>query len=182
MSNLDELSDMDLITRSRAGDDDAFAVLYQRYRLPLYSYIHKLMPTETSQVDDIFQQVWLKAVSSWSRYRDQQKLLAWLCRIAHNLVMDHYRSQARAPMTELSETLASEAPPVHDEMDREAFDEALESATARLSVEQREVLLLRKRGVSFKEIAEIQKTNLNTVLGRMHYAIKNLRGMLAEYL
>ncbi|HQL08849.1 RNA polymerase sigma factor [Oligosphaera ethanolica] len=182
MGKLAELNDMDLVTKSRAGDEDAFAVLYQRYRLPLYSYIHKLMPTESSQVDDIFQQVWVKAVSNWSRYTDQQKLLAWLCRIAHNLVMDYYRSRSRAPMTELPETLASEAAPVHAEMDREAFDEALAAATERLSAEQREVLMLRKRGVSFKEIAEMQQTNLNTVLGRMHYAIKNLRGMLAEYL
>ena len=74
-------------------------MLYQRYRLPLYSYIHKLMPTESSQVDDIFQQVWVKAVSNWSRYTDQQKLLAWLCRIAHNLVMDYYRSRSRAPIS-----------------------------------------------------------------------------------
>jgi RNA polymerase sigma-70 factor (ECF subfamily) len=140
------------------------------------------MPMESSQVDDIFQQVWLKAVSNWSRYTDQQKLLAWLCRIAHNLVMDHYRSRARAPMTELSENLASEARPVHDDLDREAFAEALAAATERLSAEQREVLMLRKRGVSFKEIAEMQQTNLNTVLGRMHYAVRHLRGMLAEYL
>lgn len=182
MGNLDELNDIDLVIKSREGDEDAFAVLYQRYRLPLYSYIHKLMPTDSSQVDDIFQQTWVKAVRNWSRYRDQQKLLAWLCRIAHNLVMDFYRSRSRAPMTELSETLAAESRPVYEDMDREAFDEALAAATERLSTEQREVLMLRKRGVSFKEIAAMQKTNINTVLGRMHYAVRNLRTMLADYL
>lgn len=182
MDELEKLADIELVLKSRGGDEDAFAVLYQRYRLPLYSYIHKLLPTESSHVDDIFQQVWLKAVNNWGRYTDQQKLLAWLCRIAHNLAMDHYRGKARAPMMELPENLPSETATAPEEMDRVALEMALVEATERLSAEQREVLNLRKRGLSFKDIAEIQKTNLNTVLGRMHYAVRNLRGMLAEYL
>ena len=67
-------------------------------------------------------------------------------------------------------------------MDNSLLEVALEKATAQLSADQREVFLLRKQGVSFKEIADIQKTNLNTVLGRMHYAVRKMREMLAEFM
>lgn len=180
--DLEQQPDQVLVERCRSGDERAFEVIYSRYRLPLFSYIHKLLPGNNPLVDDIFQQVWLKVVTHWHSYREQQRLLAWICRIAHNLVMDHYRRQSQAEMVELTDNLPSTYTSAQEEMDHSLLEVAMEKASEQLSSDQREVLLLRKRGVSFKEIAEIQQTNLNTVLGRMHYAVRKMRTMLAEFM
>ena len=176
-------NDMQLVERCRLGDERAFETLYTRYRLPLFSYLHKLLVGDPSLVDDIFQQVWIKANRNWDKYSDQQKLLAWLCRIAHNAVMDHYRKSRRMPMVEMTEQMdfANDSDTGHS-IDQKAFDDALEAAIAELSEDQREVVELRRKGVSFKEIAEKQQTNLNTALCRMHYAISNLRNKLKDFM
>ncbi|MBR0460074.1 MAG: sigma-70 family RNA polymerase sigma factor [Victivallales bacterium] len=179
---LAQLTDSELVDRCRRHDDAAFNVLYNRYRLQLFSYLHKLLPGNRSLVDDIFQQVWMKALSYWDRYNDQQRFLAWLCRIGHNLVMDHYRSEARGEKVELTDNLPSEYVGAGERIDREILEKALGNALADLSPEQREVVELRQKGVSFKEIAEIQNSNLNTVLGRMHYAVNKLKVLLRDYL
>ena len=177
------ISDIQLIERCRSGDERAFDLLYARYRLPLFSYLHKLLEGNKSLVDDIFQQVWIKANRNWDKYSDQQKLLAWLCRIAHNAVMDHYRRNRRMPTVELSDTDGfSEYEPADEGHDRVLFENALEDAIQGLSEEQREVVEMRRNGMSFKDIAEKQKTNLNTALCRMHYAINNLRAKLKDFM
>ncbi|MBO7534404.1 MAG: sigma-70 family RNA polymerase sigma factor [Victivallales bacterium] len=183
MTETENSNDMQLVERCRLGDERAFEILYARYRLPLFSYLHKLLVGNPSLVDDIFQQVWIKANRNWDKYSDQQKLLAWLCRIAHNAVMDHYRKSRRMPMVEMTEQMdfANDSDTGHS-IDQKAFDDALEAAIADLSEDQREVVELRRQGVSFKEIAERQQTNLNTALCRMHYAISNLRNKLKDFM
>lgn len=181
MTEQNNISDIELIERCRSGDERAFEILYARYRLPLFSYLHKLLAGERSLVDDIFQQVWIKANRNWDKYSDRQKLLAWLCRIAHNAVMDHYRRNRRMQTVELMETDGfSEYEAADESHDREIFENALEEAIEGLSEEQREVVEMRRNGMSFKEIADKQKTNLNTALCRMHYAINNLRNKLKD--
>ena len=168
MTEPENSNDMQLVERCRLGDERAFEQLYARYRLPLFSYLHKLLQGEPSMVDDIFQQVWIKANRNWDKYSDQQKLLAWLCRIAHNAVMDHYRRNRRMPTVELTETADfTNDTSTEETVDQEAFDNALEKAIEELSDEQREVVELRRKGMSFKDIAEKQKTNLNTALCRI---------------
>lgn len=181
-ADLEQQPDHVLIERCQAGDESAFEVIYHRYRLPLFAYIHKLLPGNNPLVDDIFQMTWLKTVSNWHRYQEQQRLLAWICRIAHNLVMDHYRRQGRAEMVEMTDNLASVYPEAATMIDETAREEALENAIAQLSEEQQEVIKLRRQGVSFKEIAQAQNINLNTALGRMHYAVQKIRQLLADYL
>ena len=85
-------------------------------------------------------------------------------------------------MVELTDNLASPYTSAQEEIDNSLLEAALEKATEQLSPDQREVFLLRKQGVSFKEIAEIQQANLNTVLGRMHYAVRKVKEMLAEFM
>lgn len=177
-----QIDDSELIERCRKLDEDAFGILYQRYRLQLFSYLHKLLPGNNSLVDDIFQQVWIKVFLKLESYSDNQKFLAWLCRIGHNLVMDYFRKQKHFEFTELDENISSVYIGAAEQIDQGIIDEALNQAKNELSKEQREVLELRKNGISFKEIADIQKTNLNTVLGRMHYAVGKLRGLLRDYL
>ena len=183
MTELATNDDMQLIERCRSGDERAFETLYMRYKLPLFAYLHKLLAGEPSLVDDIFQQVWIKANRNWDKYSDQQKLLAWLCRIAHNMVMDHYRRNRHMPMVELAEEDGfSNELSLDEAHDQGAFEEALEEAIQGLSNEQREVVELRRKGFSFKEIADKQKTNLNTALCRMHYAVNNLRNKLKDFI
>lgn len=177
-----KLNDKILVDRCRDGDDAAFTELYNRYRLQLFSYLHRLLPSDKSLVDDLFQQVWIKAVRNWHRYTDQQLLLAWLCRIAHNLVMDHYRSNAGKESIEIDENLIADTFNPEEALNQQKLDDALKDAIAQLPLEQREIVLLRIEGISFKEIAEQKQISINTALGRMRYAVLGLRKLLAEHL
>lgn len=176
---MEQLSDITLIRRCRRGDEKAFEALYCRYRLPLYSYLNRLLAGRRSQVDDFFQQVWVKATANLERYDDRQRFLAWLCRIGHNLVIDFYRKEGRVEFVELTELLAGDT--VAEEAgNQEMLSAALSRAIARLPENQRIIVEMRDHGVSFKEIAEKLAMNINTALGRMRYAVANLRGLLAE--
>jgi len=175
--------DLKLIRRCLAGDQDAFPVLYGRYRLQLYSYLGKMLPGDTHLVNDLFQQTWLKVLDNLARYEHRQKFISWLFRIAHNLVVDHVRRHSRRELVEIDDNLADEdAEDVWEGMDKETLIQAVAQAAATLAPEQQEVLALRQQGIPFREIAEIQNTNINTVLGRMHYAVKRLRLMLRDYM
>lgn len=178
-----QLSDSKLVELCRKGDDEAFAVIYNRYRLPLFSYLQRLLPRQNDRIDDIFQQTWIKAVRNWHNYTDQQKLFAWLCRIAHNLTMDHFRNRSNAEeSSEIPENVAADEPTPEDELNRQALTNALRDAIAKLPLEQQEMIRLRQDGLSFKEIAELKKLTLNTALGRMHYAVQNLKKLMANFL
>ncbi len=181
MTTHEEQTDEELLKRCKNGDDCAFTVLYRRYRLQLFSYLHKLLPGNNPLVDDFFQQTWAKAARNLDNYNHQQKFLAWLCRIAHNLVMDHFRKFKDTSFVELNEEHVSDAAGVEQQMDEDALYDALEKAIVKLPTEQRTVLEMRRKGMSFKDIADAQNSNLNTVLGRMHYAITKLRELLGNY-
>ncbi len=176
----DSPPDNELISRCQAGDEDAFEVLYSRYRLQLYSYLNKLLPGRAAEVDDLYQQVWIKVLDNLRKYRHQQRFISWLFRIAHNMTIDLFRREARRETVELSDNVDADEPMPWVELDRNVIMERLDSAIADLTPEQREVVLMRRRGIAFKEIAEIQDASVNTVLGRMHYAVKKLRLALSE--
>ena len=178
-----ELTDQELIGKCQAGDESAFGVLYGRYRLRLFGYVSRLLPGQPDLVEEVFQQTWCKVVRSWKGYDDRQKLLAWLCRIAHNLVMDHFRSMTRResePLTD-QDAVSTEAGP-HQKIVHRELSAALEAAICTLPDSQRRVVELRREGRSFKEIADLENSTLNTVLGRMHYAVQRLRDGLKDYL
>ncbi len=177
----DNLSDTELIKRFLAGDNAAFDVLYNRYRLPLYSYLNRLLLSRREQIDDVFQQTWVKAVRNLPRYTDKTRFFAWLCRIAHNLVMDFFRSGSNS-FQELTDYIASEGKTPVESHHSEQLHDAMRRALSQLPPEQLEVVQLRNDGVSFKEIAERKQISLNTALGRMHYAVNNLRKLLREFL
>jgi len=177
-----QMTDSELVARWLQGDEQAFTALYERYRLPLFGYLHRLLPGRRDLVDDVFQQVWTKAAQKLGSYQDQQKLLSWLFRIAHNLVMDCFRSGNGREYEELQETLASEHLQPDEELHADELEHALQEAIFQLPPEQQDVVRQRLEGVSFKDIASSRKISLNTALGRMHYAIINLRRLMQEYL
>jgi RNA polymerase sigma-70 factor (ECF subfamily) len=175
----------ELLTRYRQGQTEALGELVQLYRRPLYAFILR-MTEGRDDVDEIFQEVWLRAIKNMDRF-DQRKLLSWLFRIAHNLVID--RGRKKKPDMSLQEeagegmTREDKVPSTGLAPDRQVGASELggriREAVEALPLLQREVFLMRTEAqLSFKEIAKIQKVSLNTALGRMHYATTRLRETL----
>lgn len=181
MKDTDEVSDAELVKQAAAGDEGAFALLYQRYRLPLYGFLNRKLYRQQALTDDLFQQTWIKVSNNLKGYEERQKFSSWLFRIAQNLVIDHFRQAASRQTDEIEERHAQTEATGWDDLDDAERFAKLWAAVETLPPEQREVVLLRQREVPFKEIAVIQKASINTVLGRMHYAVKALRKQLGEW-
>lgn len=177
------LSDTALMVRFKAGESRAFDELYQRHRAPLYRYYLRQAPR--AAVDDLFQETWLRLIKGCSSYEPSAPFGAYLFRIAHNVLVDHYRRSGRAPElvadAELDAIDQSPQPPDvyrHTAL-RESFVVALES----LPASQREAFLLHQEGgLTLEEIAQIVGSNRETVKSRLRYAVARLRRILAaEY-
>ena len=187
-------SDRELIQRYRKGDIEAFDILIKRYEKPLFNFIYRLIGNKAT-AEDIFQEVFLRAIKGIVRYRHQRKFSSWLYRIAHNLVIDTVRKEEREKVISL-ETKVKESKGEslllkdvipdkrclpHRHLEREELRKRLEEALESLPFEQRQVFILREHSqLPFKEIASLLNCSLNTALGRMRYALKNLRKQLRE--
>ena len=179
------ISDEELILAYLEGDSDSFTVLYERYKRPLYAYLNRMLGNH-AQSDDVFQQTWIRVVRRLGEYESKQKFFAWLTMIAHNLAIDQFRREKKSAELPLDdENVAVSEPVTHTEprmrMHNRELGKSLREAAEGLAEEQKEVFLLRQEGLSFKEIAEVQNCSINTVLGRMQYAVKNLRKRLNEW-
>ena len=178
-------NDMILIQSYLNGDGSAFEELYYRYNKQLYGYLYNLVKGSSMDLDDIFEETWLKVIEKLPRYHDEGRFSAWLFRLAHNIFIDHIRKVRNKSFQSLDQENVPDLPaPDHNqpgsEIENIELGEEISRAVNTLSTEQREVFLLRQQELSFKEIAEIQNCSLNTVLSRMHYAIKNLRIFLSN--
>ena len=179
------ISDNALISAYLNGDEQAFETLYYRYRKQLYGYLQNLLSGSGIDADDIFEETWLKVINKLPRYRDDGRFSAWLFRLAHNIFIDHIRKYKKHVMQSIDQEDFPDLPePDHrqpgQELENIELGREIEHAVHSLSEEQKEVFLLRQQELSFKEIAEIQNCSLNTVLSRMHYAIKNLKLFLTS--
>ncbi len=180
-----ELSDSELIDSFLKDELSAFEALYERYRKQLYSYLHRLMPGQHALVDDIFQQTWIRVIGQLHAYRHNQKFLAWIIRISHNLAIDHFRRSKHEETNDFESDrnifFSEEKYEPWRNIDSSELSAALEQCIRKLPHDQREVFLLRQENIGFKEIAKIQKCSINTALGRMQYAIRNLQKQLSEW-
>ena len=182
-----DVSDQELLTQYRAGDTQALECLVTRYQRQLYGFILNMASQEDA--DEVFQEVWFRALKKQQSYR-HGNFLGWLMRIAHNLVIDRARRRkgkvSYEALTEEGVQVESDEPRAADALDMTELEaselgQKIESAVATLPQEQREVFVLRMQAdLSFKEIAKIQKVSINTALGRMHYAVQKLRPLLRE--
>lgn len=184
--NKDNKADIELIKSFVKGDAGSFDELYIRYKRLLYSYLNRLLPGQSQLADDIFQQTWLNAIRRMHSFGKEERFQAWLMKIAHNLLIDHLRKEklsGKAPVPEeLMENMHDDkTPSPWKAMDANELGSALEWAIDKLAPELREVFILRQDDISFKEIAGIQGCPVNTALGRMQYALKNLRELLNEW-
>jgi RNA polymerase sigma-70 factor (ECF subfamily) len=182
--------DAKVLAEYRAGDAEALGRLVEKYKRPLFGFILRFSEGR-EDVDEVFQEVWVRAIKNMNRYR-QKNLLSWLFRIAHNLMIDRIRQ--RRPVVSfdtpvhdggvsIGELLTSPRLGPDDETGGHELGLRIETAAAQLPIEQREVFWLRMQAdLSFKEIAKIQKCSINTALARMQYAVSKLRKELSgEY-
>ena len=187
--NLKKLSDNDLLNVYLSGNENAVTVLVNRHRRRVFDYIN-MMVKDRDVADDIFQETFIKAVRviDEGRYTDNGKFLSWILRIAHNQVIDHFRAQRQNKSVSEAEagydvlgTLKLAERTVEDSMVCDQIERDVRALVELLPAEQREVVIMRYfSGLSFKEIAEQTGVSINTALGRMRYALINLRKMIKE--
>ena len=183
------LSDQQLLSNYLSGDQSAISILIERHSKRVLDYI-RMMVKNNEIADDIFQETFIKVVKfiDEGRYTDNGKFLSWVLRIAHNQVIDHFRqtkqqnniSEADAGYDILNTRKFSDTT-VEDKMVTAQIEDDLRKLIENLPEEQKEVVMMRYFGdMSFKEIAEQTEVSINTALGRMRYALINLRKMVKD--
>ena len=186
MSNIVK-NDRELIERYQDGDVHSFELLIGRYQKQVYSYILTLVK-DKQLADDVFQDTFVKVIQTIKSkgYKDDGRFLQFAMRIAHNLVIDHFRRENRLPTVESSsedynyiDNVPITDHSVEQGMIVDQVHSDLHRMIAFLPDEQREVLRMRIfDDMSFKDIADITNVSINTALGRMRYALINLRKMM----
>jgi RNA polymerase sigma factor (sigma-70 family) len=183
------LNDQDLVQAYIEGDQSAIETLINRHRSKVYTYI--LLTIKNQQLaEDLFQETFIKVIQSLrdGKYRDNGRFLSWVIRIAHNLIIDHFRKEKQMNSVSNDDTevdlfnsrkLCDKN--IEEMMVTRQIKAELRMLINELPADQREVVLLRHYGeLSFKEIAEQTHVSINTALGRMRYALINLRKMIRE--
>ncbi|MCF0207055.1 MAG: sigma-70 family RNA polymerase sigma factor [Bacteroidales bacterium] len=184
----DSFTDQMLIDAFVGGDKRCIEVLVERYKGKVYSYI--LLNVKNQIIaDDIFQDTFVKVISSLKagNYSEEGRFQSWLFRIAHNLIIDYFRNQKNMNASSsdeneyvLNSTSFAEMT-VEDKIVKEQILKDVKNLIEYLPSEQKEIIMLRHyAGMSFKEIAALTGISINTALGRMRYAIMNLRKLVAE--
>jgi RNA polymerase sigma factor (sigma-70 family) len=183
------LTDNELVDKFVSGDVNSLELLINRYRKQVYTYIFLLVKNQ-HLAEDIFQDTFIKVIKSLDegKYRDNGKFLAWVLRIAHNLVIDHYRKEKQLNSSsredfgmDILNSQRYAVKPAEDTMIDRQIRKDIRELVDSLPIEQKEVLILRQYcELSFKEIAEHTNVSINTALGRMRYALINLRRMVKE--
>ena len=187
--NVQVLSDQGLLNSYLSGDKSAISQLIERHSRRVKEYI-RMMVKDNDVADDIFQETFIKVVRviDEGRYTDSGKFLSWILRIAHNQVIDHFRSRKQQKQVNESDagynvlgTLRFAEHTIEDDIVAEQIGSDVRRLVELLPDEQREVVMLRYYSdLSFKEIAEQTGVSINTALGRMRYALINLRKMIKE--
>jgi len=183
------ISDQDLVQAYIKGDHSAIEVLINKHRSKVYTYI--LLTIKNQQLaEDLFQETFIKVIQSLrgGKYKDNGKFVSWVIRIAHNLIIDHFRKekQMNTISNDDSEVDLFNSKKLSDSNIEELIINSQIKSEIRVLInelpdDQREVVLLRHYGgLSFKEIADQTDVSINTALGRMRYALINLRKLIQE--
>jgi len=189
MKNLKSMTDETLVDLYANGNNSAFDVLLNRYQKSIHSYIFYIVRNQ-DLTEDIFQETFLKVIMTikQGRYTDNGKFKAWITRIAHNLIIDGFRQERNENTISNDDTevdLFNNTKlcdlNVEDNMVQEQVYSDIKKLVRHLPDNQREVLEMRYyKDMSFKEIADSTGVSINTALGRMRYAILNMRRMADE--
>ncbi len=189
MNSLKSLADYELVEMYSKGNDKAFDELLTRYQSKLYSYIFFIVRNVTL-AEDLFQETFMKVITTIRQgsYAESGRFGAWLTRIAHNLIIDYFRQDKGDNVVSNDETevdLFNDADLSDDDVETKLVNAQVLSDVRRLvgalPRPQREVVYMRfYQDLSFREIADITGVSINTALGRMRYALINMRRMADE--
>ena len=183
------LSDNELVQRYQYGDESALKALISRYEKRLFTYI-MISVKNKELAEDIFQDTFIKVINTIrsGNYHEEGKFFQWVMRIANNLRIDYYRKVQRLPLYEsngefdIFDVISTREESVEQKLIREQIFEDVSNLVDYLPKEQKEVLVMRiYQDNSFKEIAESTGESINTALGRMRYALINLRKMIDRH-
>lgn len=184
--NIQSRSDQDLVHQYIHGHEASLEELLRRHKSKVYTSIF-LLVKDSYLAEDIFQDTFIKVINTLKagKYNEEGKFLPWVIRIAHNLVIDHFRKEKRTPVVttvegfDIFEVLKFYDESTEDRIIREQTHRDLRELIHLLPSEQKEVLIMRHYGeLSFKEISDLTGVSINTALGRMRYALNNLRKMM----
>jgi RNA polymerase sigma-70 factor (ECF subfamily) len=187
-----QLPDQALVHNYLQGNESALAELITRHQQKVFTYIRMLVK-DSQLAEDIFQDVFVKVIHTLKsgNYNEEGKFLPWIMRIAHNLSIDHFRKAKRMPVVQNSSkdneefdifrTIRNMDDNVEDKMVKEQILQDVKKLIKDLPPEQQEVLILRHYAdMSFQEIADFTNVSINTALGRMRYALINLRKIVKQ--
>ncbi len=187
------MDDRELITSYIDGNEKAFEVLLMRHKDKIYRFVYlKLRDADLAQ--DVFQETFVKIINTLKAgsYNEEGKFLPWAMRIAHNLVIDHFRKSNKVRMISESSstkddfnifsTLSLEDKNIQESMSYDELEKQMVDLIDHLPASQRDILKMRIfRDMSFKDIAEAEDISINTALGRMRYALINMRKLIEKH-
>ncbi|MDD5151394.1 MAG: sigma-70 family RNA polymerase sigma factor [Flavobacterium sp.] len=188
MANV-QLPDALLVRNYVEGDENALTILINRHQSKIFGFIYsKISDRDIS--NDIFQDTFIKVIKTLKSraYNEEGKFLPWVMRIAHNLIIDHYRKNKKMPMYRETEEfsifsiMSDDSLTVENKIIQEQVEIDLKKLIEELPADQKEVLIMRMyQDMSFKEISEITGVSINTALGRMRYALMNMRKVIDKH-
>ena len=183
------LSDTTLIAQFVSGNSNSFSILLDRYQKRVYGFIFSKL-NDPNLAEDIFQETFIKVIKNlrMGKYKDEGRFLSWVIRIAHNLIMDHYRKYKRLPKYkskienfDVLNHLVEQSSTIEESMIETQIHADLLVLIEELPDSQKKVLHMRLfQGMSFREIGDHTGVSINTALGRMRYAVINLRKMIED--
>ena len=183
------LPDASLVKEYVAGNEDALAKLIKRHESKIYGFIYSKIP-DRDITNDIFQDTFIKVIKTLksNSYNEEGKFLPWVMRISHNLVVDHYRKTKKMPMFRETEEfsifsiMSDDSLTIENKIISQQVEMDLKKLIEELPADQKEVLVMRMyQDMSFKEISESTGVSINTALGRMRYALMNLRKVIDKH-
>ena len=184
-----EATDAFLVKKYINGDEDSLSLLINRHQQRIYSFIYSKV-YDKDVAEDIFQDTFIKVIRTLKkgRYNEEGKFLPWVMRISHNLVIDHFRKNKRMPKFENSgdfnifSVLSDTSLNAEKQIIQDQIESDLQELIKELPAHQLEVLVMRiYKDMSFKEISENTGVSINTALGRMRYALINLRKVIEKH-
>ncbi len=187
------LSDNELVKLYMNGNEESLSILVKRHKRRIFSYIY-LITRNKSLTEDVFQETFFKVIQTLKRkqYNEEGKFLPWILRIAKNLIIDYFRKVKKMPSistvindegeeTSIFDIIPDNTEAVRDTEETRQFKQSIRAIVNDLPRDQKEVVIMRTYyDMSFKEISEMTNVSINTSLGRMRYAMINLKKMLEE--
>jgi RNA polymerase sigma factor (sigma-70 family) len=185
---LAQVQDQELVHNYINGHEESLSELVTRHQKKVFTYIRMLVK-DSELAEDLFQDVFVKVIHTLKsgNYNEEGKFLPWVMRIAHNISIDHFRKAKRIPVVQTKDdfdifrTLRIDDDNVEEKLIQEQILEDVKKLIVELPAEQQEVLILRHYAdMSFQEIAAFTNVSINTALGRMRYALINLRKIVKQ--